>query len=100
MLEPCSAHSSRLNGNLGSALLEGPPIISNFAMNRQTPHSADVLGSLPAERANALFSKARAVVLNAGQNLFTEGDEATDVIASKRAYSKRLSAHQMAANAS
>ena len=45
-------------------------------MNRQTPHSADVLGSLPAERANALFSKARAVVLNAGQNLFTEGDEA------------------------
>jgi CRP-like cAMP-binding protein len=44
-------------------------------MNRQTSHSADVLGGLPSELANALFAKAREVVLKADHSLFREGEE-------------------------
>src|SRR5205807_218540 len=40
------------------------------------PHSADVLGDLPSELANGLFSKARDVALKGSQNLFGEGDDA------------------------
>jgi CRP/FNR family transcriptional regulator, cyclic AMP receptor protein len=53
----------------------GSRIISNLAMNRQTPHSADALGDLPPELADALFSKARNVVLEADRSLFMVGDE-------------------------
>src|SRR4029079_6371651 len=41
----------------------------------EKPRSADVLGDLPSELANALFSKARLVVLRAEHTLFIEGDE-------------------------
>ena len=36
-----------------------------------------MLGDLPSELVNALFSKARDVALKADQNLFMEGDEAS-----------------------
>ncbi|HEX6825872.1 MAG TPA: cyclic nucleotide-binding domain-containing protein, partial [Nitrospiraceae bacterium] len=44
-------------------------------MNRQTPHSADVLGALSSELTSALFSKARLVVLKAEHTLFMVGEE-------------------------
>jgi CRP/FNR family transcriptional regulator, cyclic AMP receptor protein len=47
----------------------------NLAMNRQTPHSADALGDLPPELADAMFSKGRNVVLEADHSLFMVGDE-------------------------
>jgi cyclic nucleotide-binding protein len=47
---------------------------SKLAMNEETPPSADVLGGLPREVADALFSKAREVVLKADHSLFTVGD--------------------------
>jgi CRP/FNR family transcriptional regulator, cyclic AMP receptor protein len=49
-------------------------IRSKLAMNEQTPASADILGGLPREVADALFSKAREVVLKADHSLFTVGD--------------------------
>src|SRR6187200_932884 len=49
-------------------------IKSKLAMNEQTPPSADILGGLPREVADALFSKAREVVLKADHSLFTVGD--------------------------
>jgi CRP/FNR family transcriptional regulator, cyclic AMP receptor protein len=44
-------------------------------MKKPAPHSTDLLGALPSELANGLFSTARAVMLKADQVLFIAGDE-------------------------
>jgi CRP/FNR family cyclic AMP-dependent transcriptional regulator len=44
-------------------------------MNKSTPLSSDVLGALPSEFANGLFSRARFIALKADQLLFMAGEE-------------------------
>jgi CRP/FNR family transcriptional regulator, cyclic AMP receptor protein len=69
-------------------------------MNRQTPHSADALGDLPPELADAMFSKGRNVVLEADHSLFMVGDEGNGCYRLEDGLLKASISAPMAANAS